>query len=40
MIKFYKCTSEQYASLTKNADDFYYLTDTDKFYLGENYGNR
>jgi len=35
MIKFYKCTSEQYALLTKSADDFYYLTDTDKFYLGE-----
>ena len=34
MIKFYKCTASQYASLTKSADDFYYITDTNKFYLG------
>lgn len=36
MIKFYKCTAEQYTQLSKNADYFYYLTDTNKFYLGEN----
>lgn len=36
MIKFIKCTAAQYAAATKNADYFYYLTDTDKFYLGEN----
>lgn len=36
MIKFYKCTAAQYQQLSKNADDFYYLTDTEKFYLGEN----
>ena len=35
MIKFYKCTAQQYNELTKNADYFYYLTDTEKFYLGE-----
>ena len=35
MIKFYKCTAQQYHDLTKSADDFYYLTDVDKFYLGE-----
>ncbi len=36
MIKFIKCTAAEYAAATKNADYFYYLTDTDKFYLGEN----
>ena len=35
MIKFYKCTAEQYSQLTKNSDYFYYITDTEKFYLGE-----
>ena len=34
MITFYKCTAAQYASLTKDTDCFYYLTDADKFYLG------
>ena len=35
MIKFYKCTAAQYATLSKNSDCFYYLTDNNKFYLGE-----
>lgn len=34
MIKFYKCTAAQYASLSKDTDCFYYLTDSNKFYLG------
>lgn len=34
MIKFYKCTAAQYATLTKDTDCFYYLTDSNKFYLG------
>ena len=34
MIQFIKCTAQQYHDLTPNADNFYYLTDTDEFYLG------
>ncbi len=34
MIKFYKCTAAQYAALSKDSDCFYYLTDSNKFYLG------
>lgn len=33
MIQFIKCTSTQYAALTTKTDSFYYLTDTNKFYL-------
>ena len=35
MIQFIKCTAQQYHDLTPNADNFYYLTDTDEFYLGD-----
>lgn len=35
MIQFIKCTAAQYAAATKNADNFYYVTDENKFYLGE-----
>lgn len=35
MIQFIKCTAAQYAAATKNADNFYYVTDDNKFYLGE-----
>lgn len=34
MIKFIKCTAAQYEAATKNADNFYYLTDTNRFFLG------
>ena len=34
MIQFIKCTAAQYAVATVSADNFYYLTDTDEFYLG------
>lgn len=35
MIQFIKCTAQQYHDLTPNADNFYYLTDADEFYLGD-----
>ena len=34
MIRFIKCTAQQYESATKSADDFYFV-DGEKFYLGE-----
>lgn len=34
MIQFIKCTAAQYNTLTPSADDFYYLTDVEEFYLG------
>lgn len=35
MINFIKCTAQQYSTITKNPDNFYYVTDENKFYLGE-----
>lgn len=33
MIKFIKCTKAQYDAITNKADNFYYLTDTNQFFL-------